>query len=131
MSTLRSLALAGVILIVAVLLIALQQYRVMALQGQLSVEVKGKDEALAANQESQATITSLLAEARRNADYQADLSKRLKASEQKAQLARKNFEQLKRTSKPVRDWAAQPLPDGLRSKPASTGQDDDSTAGAP
>lgn len=119
MTVLKALAAAVIITLVGVLLIGIQQYRVVALQGMVSVETKGKNDAIAANAESQSTITTLRAEAKRNADYLSDLSKRLKASEQKAQQARKDFEQLKRTSKPVRDWAAQPLPDGLRGKPAT------------
>ncbi|MBD8680312.1 hypothetical protein [Pseudomonas sp. CFBP 13719] len=119
MTVLKALAAAVIITLVGVLLIGIQQYRVVALQGMVSVETKGKNDAIAANLESQKTITTLQGEAKRNADYLSDLTKRLKASEQKAQQARKDFEQLKRTSKPVRDWAAQPLPDGLRGKPAT------------
>ena len=120
----KALAAAIIIALVAVLLVGIQQYRVVALRAEMQIETNSKDAAIAANTESQATITTLRAEAKRNADYQADLNKRLKASEQKALQARKDFEQLKRTSKPVRDWAAQPLPDGLRGKPAvSTGKD--------
>ena len=122
MNALRSIALAGVILIVGLLLVGIQQYRVIALRGEVAVETKAKADALAANAESQATITTLRAEAKRNADYQADLNKRLKASEQKAQKARKDFEDLKNHSPAVRKWADQPLPDGLRGKPA-TGKD--------
>ncbi len=131
MNMIRSIALAGVVLIVALLLIGIQQYRVIALRGEVAIETEAKQLAIDANVESQATITTLRAEAKRNADYQADLNKRLKASEQKALQARKDFEQLKRTSKPVRDWAAQPLPDGLRSKPAATGKDKDGKARTP
>ncbi len=127
MTVLRSLALAGAILVVALLLLALQQARVVALQSQVTIQTKAATDAVAANVESQATITTLRAEAKRNADYQADLSKRLKDSEQKALKARKDFEQLKRTSKPVRDWAAQPLPDGLRGKPAASSSKDNSS----
>ena len=127
MTVLKALAAAVIITLVGVLLIGIQQYRVVALQGMVSVETKGKNEAIAANAESQSTITTLRAEAKRNADYLSDLNKRLKASEQKAQQARKDFEQLKRTSKPVRDWAAQPLPNGLRGKPA-TGSGEDNSA---
>lgn len=119
MTVLKAIAMAVIITLVGVLLVGIQQYRVVALQGMVSIETKGKNDAIAANLESQSTITTLRAEAKRNADYLADLNKRLKASEQKAQQARKDFEQLKRTSKPVRDWAAQPLPDGLRGKPAT------------
>lgn len=121
-----------IIALVALLLVGIQQYRVVALRAEMQIETKSKDAAIAANTESQATITALRAEAKRNADYQADLSKRLKASEDKARQARKDFEQLKRTSKPVRDWAAQPLPDGLRAKPAvSTGKDNNGKARTP
>jgi len=127
MTAIRSIALAGIVLILGVLLIALQQYRVIALQGEVTIQAKATKEAVDANSESQATITTLRAEAKRNADYQADLSKRLKDSEQKALKARKDFDQLKRTSKPVRDWAAQPLPDGLRGKPATGGGKDNSS----
>ena len=126
MTAIRSIALAGIVLILGVLLIALQQYRVIALQGEVTIQAKATKEAVDANSESQATITTLRAEAKRNADYQADLNKRLKDSEQKALKARKDFDQLKRTSKPVRDWAAQPLPDGLRGKPAASGNKDNS-----
>ena len=119
MSTLKAIALAIVITLVGVLLVGVQQYRVLALEGKVSIETKAKTEAVAANEASQATITTLQAEARRNAAYSADLVKRIMASEDKAKQARKNFEDLKRNSKPVRDWAAQPLPDGLRSKASS------------
>ena len=131
MTVLKALAAAVIITLVGVLLIGIQQYRVVALQGMVSVETKGKNDAIAANAESQSTITTLRAEAKRNADYLSDLNKRLKASEQKAQQARKDFEQLKRTSKPVRDWAAQPLPDGLRGKASSGDKDNRHKAGGP
>lgn len=131
MSILRSLALAGVILIVALLLLALQQSRVIALRGEVAVETQARQQAVAANVESQATITTLRAEIDRNKAYQADLSNRLKASEQKAQKARKDFEDLKRKSPAVRKWADQPLPDGLRGKPAGAGKDNNSKARTP
>ncbi|MBA4272121.1 MAG: hypothetical protein C0438_03340 [Pseudomonas sp.] len=119
----KTFAAAIIIALVAVLLVGIQQYRVIALRGEMKIETKSKDDALAANLESQATITTLRAEAQRNADYQKDLNKRLQASQAKAKKAEKNFEELKRNSKPVRDWAAQPLPDGLRSKAASGNKD--------
>ncbi|UPT38885.1 hypothetical protein [Pseudomonas amygdali] len=112
----KAIAAAIIIALVGVLLVGIQQYRVVAITGAMQLETKSKNEAIAANTESQATITTLRAEAKRNADYQADLNKRLKASEDKAKRARKDFERLKTDSKPVRDWAAQPLPDGLRGK---------------
>ncbi|SFI91224.1 phage lysis regulatory protein, LysB family [Pseudomonas syringae] len=112
----KAIAAAIIIALVGVLLVGIQQYRVVAITGAMQLETKSKNEAIAANKESEATITTLRAEAKRNADYQADLSKRLKASEGKAKQARKEFEELKRNSKPVRDWASQPLPDGLRGK---------------
>ncbi|WP_010201625.1 hypothetical protein [Pseudomonas syringae group genomosp. 3] len=112
----KAIAAAIIIALVGVLLVGIQQYRVFAITGAMQLETKSKNEAIAANKESEATITTLRAEAKRNADYQADLSKRLKASEGKAKQARKQFEDLKRNSKPVRDWASQPLPDGLRGK---------------
>ncbi|AVI83637.1 hypothetical protein BTW15_09035 [Pseudomonas syringae pv. tomato] len=112
----KAIAAAIIIALVGVLLVGIQQYRVFAITGAMQLETKSKNEAIAANKESEATITTLRAEAKRNADYQADLSKRLKASEGKAKQARKEFEDLKRNSKPVRDWASQPLPDGLRGK---------------
>ncbi|WP_122347928.1 hypothetical protein [Pseudomonas coronafaciens] len=112
----KAIAAAIIIALVGVLLVGIQQYRVVAITGAMQLETKSKNEAIAANRESEATITTLRAEAKRNADYQADLSKRLKASEGKAKQARKEFEDLKRNSKPVRDWASQPLPDGLRGK---------------
>lgn len=125
MTVLKALAAAVIITLVGVLLVGIQQYRVVALQGMVSIETKSKNDAIAANLESQKTITTLQGEAKRNADYLADLTKRLKASEQKAQQARKDFEDLKRKSPAVRKWADQPLPDGLRGKPA-TGSGKDS-----
>ena len=112
----KAFAAAAIIALVACLLLGIQHYQVIALEGQVTIEAKGKQDAIAANTESQATITTLRAEAQRNADYLKDLNKRIKASEDKAKKARKDFEDLKRNSKPVRDWAAQPLPDGLRGK---------------
>ena len=123
MSALKYIALACVIALVGVLLVGIQQYRVLALEGKVSIETKAKTDAVAANEASQATITTLQAEAKRNAAYSADLVKRIKASEDKAKQARKDFETLKRNSKPVRDWAAQPLPDGLRSKTSGSNKD--------
>ncbi|KAI2693126.1 hypothetical protein [Pseudomonas sp. TNT3] len=119
----KAIAAAIIIALVGLLLVGIQQLRVEDLREEKRVETQAKDEALKANTESQATITTLLAEAQRNAAYSADLALRIKASEQKADKARKDFEQLKRNSKPVRDWAAQPLPDGLRSKAASGNKD--------
>lgn len=129
-TVMRIIAVAVIITIVMALLIAVQQVRVVTLQGSLAVETENTQKAMAANAESQATITTLRAEAKRNADYQADLNKRLQASETKARQARKDFETLKRNSKPVRDWADQPLPDGLRGK-AIGGQDRPVTNRAP
>lgn len=123
----KAFAAAFIVALVALLLIGLQQYRYVGLQGAMTIETKSKQDAIDANATSQATITTLRAEAKRNADYQADLNKRLKDSEQKALKARKDFDQLKRTSKPVRDWAAQPLPDGLRGKPTTSGNKDNSS----
>jgi LysB family phage lysis regulatory protein len=128
----KAFAAAAIIALVAVLLLGIQHYQVIALEGQVTIEAKGKQDAIAANTESQATITTLRAEAQRNAAYTADLNKRIKASEDKAKKARKDFEDLKRNSKPVRDWAAQPLPDGLRGKAAtSSGKDRNIKAGSP
>ncbi|KAA0995459.1 hypothetical protein FQ192_10475 [Pseudomonas sp. ANT_J12] len=112
----RAFAAAIIIALVGLLLVGIQQSRVVALRGEVAFEAGEKKKAVDANLESQATITTLRAEAKRNAEYQADLAKRLKASQDKAKKAEKNFENLKRNSKPVRDWAAQPLPDGLRGK---------------
>lgn len=130
-STLRAIAAAIVIVIVMSLLIAIQQIRVVTLQGAVTVEAKAKQEAVDANNASQATITTLRTEAQRNADYTADLAKRIKASEEKARKAKKDFDDLKRDDKPVRDWAAQPLPDGLRGKAASGNKDNSHKAGSP
>lgn len=127
----KAFAAAIIIALVAVLLVGIQQYRVIALRGEMQVETKSKNDALAANTESQATITTLRAEAQRNADYQKDLNKRLQASQAKAKKAEKNFEELKRNSKPVRDWAAQPLPDGLRGKAATGNKDSGGKSRAP
>ncbi|MBI6730602.1 hypothetical protein YA0086_15890, partial [Pseudomonas amygdali] len=104
----KAIAAAIIIGLVGLLLVGIQQYRVVALSGAMQLETKSKNDALAANKESEATITTLRAEAKRNANYQADLSQRLKASEEKARRARKDFDELKRTNKPVRDWASQP-----------------------
>lgn len=123
MNVLRALALAAVIALVGALLVGIQQYRVMALQASVTFEQGEKQKAVQANAESQATITTLQAEAKRNAAYTADLAARIKASEQKAKKARKDFEDLKRNSKPVRDWADQPLPDGLRGKAPGSDKD--------
>ena len=127
----KAIATALIIALVGILLVGIQQYRVIALRGEVQVETKSKNEALAANLESQATITTLRAEAQRNADYQKDLNKRLQASQAKAKQAEKNFEELKRNSKPVRDWAAQPLPDGLRGKAGGSDKDPGRKAGSP
>lgn len=127
----KAIAAAFIIALVGVLLVGIQQYRVIALRGEVAIETKAKADAVAANAESQATITTLRAEAARNAAYQADLSNRLKASEQKALKARKDFEDLKRKSPAVRKWADQPLPDGLRGKPASAGKDNNGKARTP
>ncbi|WP_074893638.1 hypothetical protein [Pseudomonas graminis] len=127
----RAIAVAIVIVIVMSLLIAIQQIRVVKLQGAVSVEANAKQEAVDANKDSQATITTLRAEAERNAKYAADLNKRIKASEDKAKKAKKDFDDLKRNSKPVRDWAAQPLPDGLRGKAAGGNKDNSHKAGSP
>jgi LysB family phage lysis regulatory protein len=123
----KAFAATAIIALVACLLLGIQHYQVIALEGQVTIEAKGKQDAIAANTESQATITTLRAEAQRNAAYTADLNKRIRASEDKAKKARKDFEDLKRNSKPVRDWAAQPLPDGLRGKPASSNKSNGST----
>jgi len=119
----KTFAAAIIIALVGLLLIGIQQSRVVALRGEVEFEASEKKKAVDANLESQATITTLRAEAQRNADYQKDLNKRLQASQAKARKAEKNFEELKRNSKPVRDWAAQPLPDGLRGKAGSGNPD--------
>lgn len=127
----KAFAAAIIIALVGLLLIGIQQSRVIALRGEVAFEAGEKTKAFAANAESQATITTLRAEAQRNAAYTADLAKRIKASEKKAEKARKDFEDLKRNSKPVRDWAAQPLPDGLRGKAGGSDKDPGRKAGSP
>jgi LysB family phage lysis regulatory protein len=127
----KAIATALIIGLVGLLLVCIQQYRVVALRGDIAIETEAKQKAIAANTESLATITTLRAEAQRNADYTADLNKRIKASEDKAKKARKEFDDLKRNSKPVRDWAAQPLPDGLRGKAASGNKDNSHKARSP
>jgi len=128
----KAIAAALLISLVAILLVGIQQYRVVALRGEVAFEASEKKKAVDANAESQATITTLRAEAQRNADYLKDLNKRLEASKAKARKAEKNFEDLKRNSKPVRDWAAQPLPDGLRGKAsAGDGKDNGGEARTP
>lgn len=127
----KAIAAAIIIALVGLLLVGIQQLRVEDLREEKRVETQAKDDAIKANTESQATITTLRAEAKRNAEYQADLAKRLKASQDKAKKAEKNFEDLKRNSKPVRDWAAQPLPDGLRRKAGGGDKDPGRKAGSP
>lgn len=127
----KAFAAAIIIALVGLLLVGIQQSRVIALRGEVAFEAGEKKKAVDANNESQATITTLRAEAKRNAEYQADLAKRLKASQDKAKKAEKNFENLKRNSKPVRDWAAQPLPDGLRGKAGGSNKDPGHKAGSP
>ncbi|ONH52799.1 phage lysis regulatory protein, LysB family [Pseudomonas cedrina] len=127
----KAIAAAIIIALVGLLLVGIQQLRVEDLREEKRVETQAKDDAIKANTESQATITTLRAEAKRNAEYQADLAKRLKASQDKAKKAEKNFEDLKRNSKPVRDWAAQPLPDGLRGKAGGSNKDPGRKAGSP
>ena len=119
----KAFALAIIIAMVGLLLVGMQQYQVLALRAEVQVETESKNEAIKANQESQLTITTLCDEAKRNATYTADLAKRIKASEDKAKHARKEFETLKRNSKPVRDWANQPLPDRLRGKAPGSDKD--------
>jgi LysB family phage lysis regulatory protein len=127
----KAIAAAIIIALVGLLLVGIQQSRVVALRGEVAFEAGEKKKALDANLESQATITTLRAEAQRNADYQRDLTKRLQASQAKARKAEKNFEDLKRNSPAVRDWAAQPLPDGLRGKTASGNKDHSGKARTP
>lgn len=127
----KAIAAAIIIALVGLLLVGIQQLRVEDLRDEKLVETQAKDEAIKANTESQAPITTLRADAKRNADYQADLAKRLKASQDKAKKAEKNFENLKRNSKPVRDWAARPLPDGLRGKAGGSDKDPGRKAGSP
>lgn len=127
----KAFAAAIIIALVGLLLVGIQQSRVVALRGEVAFEAGEKKKAVDANLESQATITTLRAEAQRNADYQKDLNKRLQASQAKAKKAEKNFEELKRNSKPVRDWAAQPLPDGLRSKATGGNKDSGGKSRAP
>ncbi|WP_434577568.1 hypothetical protein [Pseudomonas sp. Z1-6] len=127
----KAFAAAIIIALVGLLLLGIQQSRVVALRGEVAFEAGEKKKAVDANLESQATITTLRAEAQRNAEYLKDLNRRIKASEDKAKKARKDFEDLKRNSKPVRDWAAQPLPDGLRGKAGGGNKDNGSKSRAP
>jgi LysB family phage lysis regulatory protein len=127
----KAFAAAIIIALVGLLLIGIQQSRVVALRGEVAFEASEKKKAVDANLESRATITTLRAEAQRNADYQKDLNKRLQASQAKARKAEKNFEDLKRNSPAVRDWAAQLLPDGLRGKAASGNKDNGGKSRAP
>lgn len=140
MNGIKAFALAGIIAVVGVLLVGLQEYRIRAERAEAATtlanetaakdrETKSKDDAVAANLVSQATISTLQQELERNKNYAADLAKRISASEAKAKKAVSDYEKLKRNSKPVRDWSAQPLPDGLRGKPAkSLGGDKDNRA---
>lgn len=119
----RAIAVAIIVALVGLLLVGIQQMRVEDLRNEKLVETQAKVDAIKANTESQAAITTLRAEAQRNTDYLKDLKNRIRASEKKAEKARKDFEELKRNSKPVRDWAAQPLPDGLRGKAGGSNKD--------
>ncbi|WP_010207119.1 hypothetical protein, partial [Pseudomonas syringae group genomosp. 3] len=83
----KAIAAAIIIGLVGLLLVGIQQYRVVALRAEVEVEATAKKKALAANLESEATITTLRAEAQRNAAYMKDLSLRIKASENKAKQA--------------------------------------------
>lgn len=123
----KAFAAAAIIVLVAILMVGIQQTRLVALRGDLTIETKSKEDAVKANKESEATISTLRGEAERNAKYMADLNGRLKASEEKARRARKDFEDLKTKSPAVRNWANQPLPDGLRGKPAASGGKDNSS----
>ena len=127
----KAIAVAIIVFLVGLLLVGIQQMRVDDLRAEKRIESQAKDEAVKANNESQATITTLRAEALRNAAYTADLAQRIKTSEKKAEKARKDFEELKRNSKPVRDWAAQPLPDGLRGKAGGSNKDSGRTNRSP
>ena len=120
----KAIAAAIIITLVGLLLVGIQQTQIVALRGAVEVESIAKKKALDANLESETTITTLRAEAQRNAAYLKDLNQRIKASEDKAKQARKDFEDLKRKSPAVRKWADQPLPDGLRGKPATSGGKD-------
>ncbi len=119
----KAIAVAIIVALVGLLLVGIQQMRVEDLRNEKLVETQAKVDAIKANTESQAAITTLRAEAQRNTDYLKDLKNRIRASEKKAEKARKDFEELKRNSKPVRDWAAQPLPDGLRGKAGGSNKD--------
>ena len=127
----KAIAVAIIVALVGLLLVGIQQMRVEDLRDKVTFEAGEKKKAVDANAESEATITTLRAEAQRNAAYTADLAKRIKASEKKAEKARKDFEELKRNSKPVRDWAAQPLPDGLRGKAGGGNKDSGGKSRAP
>ncbi len=127
----KAFAVAAIIALFAFLLVGIQHFQVVALRADVQFEASEKKKAVEANAVSLATISTLQAEAARNAAYSADLAKRIKASEDKAKKAEKNFENLKRNSKPVRDWAAQPLPDGLRGKAARSDKDNSGKARTP
>lgn len=64
----KAIAAAIIIALVAALLVGIQQYRVIVLRGEMQIETKSKDDAIKANTESQATITTPRAEAQRNAE---------------------------------------------------------------
>lgn len=119
----KAIAVAIIVALVGLLLVGIQQMRFEDLRNEKLVETQAKVDAIKANTESQAAITTLRAEAQRNTDYLKDLKNRIRVSEKKAEKARKDFEELKRNSKPVRDWAAQPLPDSLRGKAGGSNKD--------
>ncbi|MBS4081885.1 hypothetical protein KFS80_26690, partial [Pseudomonas sp. MBT-4] len=64
----KAIAAAIIIAVVGLLLVGIQQLRVEDLREEKRVETQAKDDAIKANTESQATITTLRAEAQRNAD---------------------------------------------------------------
>lgn len=93
----KAIAAAIIIGLVGLLLVGIQQYRVVAISGAMQLETKSKNDAIAANKESEATITTLRAEAQRNAAYQKDLTQRIKVSEDKAKRRGKTL----KSSRPI------------------------------
>lgn len=63
----KEVAVAIIFALVGLLLVGIQQQRVVALRGEVAFEASEKKKAVDANTESQATITTLRAEALRNA----------------------------------------------------------------
>lgn len=110
----KAVALAVVIALFAGLLLVIQHMRLEQVKADLKDQAAATVIATKANEAQQLAIDRLQADFERTAQYYVDLAARVELSEAKAAKARKEFEDLKRTSPVVRDWADQPIPAELR-----------------